>query len=291
MTSNSVLILGATGTVGRVLVRLLASQGLIVQAATRRPSEMRIAPHESIRAVPFDLEDSSTFGPALAGVGRVFLIARPGDVEPERTALPFISAMERQGVAHVVALTAMGIDRRPDLGLRKVEQALESSGMAFTLLRPNWFMQVFSRPPLVTQILEGHRIVIPAADARISYIDARDVAAVAAAALTDPQHRNRAYTLTGPEAIDHHEVAACIGEATGAAIEYRPSSEPETRILLEQAGFPPAWIERLLTFYRLVRAGFCAPVDTSVERILGRQACDFRHFARDYADLLSVHGG
>src|SRR5438132_8027723 len=130
--------------------------------------------------------------------------------------------MKRQGVRHVVNLTAMGVEMLEGMALRKVERYLEDSGIGFTHLRPNFFMQVFSGGPLLTDIRSTGAIHVPAADARISYIDARDIAAVAAAALSEAGHVGRAYNLTGGQALDHHEVVHAISESAGRAVRYVP---------------------------------------------------------------------
>src|ERR1700690_1501058 len=120
-----VLVLGATGKVGSAVLRRLENRGVQVKAATRFPEKI-VAAHPTTQWVHFDLEQSGTFAPALVNVGRVFLIARPGDDRPEDVAVPFIDALRHSGVEHVVNLTAMGTEMRPDFGLYAVEKALEA---------------------------------------------------------------------------------------------------------------------------------------------------------------------
>jgi uncharacterized protein YbjT (DUF2867 family) len=214
-------------------------------------------------------------------------MARPGDEHADRVALPLIDAMERSAVQHVVDLSAIGVELRPEFALRKVELRLEASAaagrMSYTHLRPNWFMQVFSGGPLLEQLRATRTIRIPAANAKLSWIDARDVAAVAAAVLTGMRHVGKAYTLTGDEALDHAEVAAILGSAIGATIHYESIDDDEARRVLGSAGLPPPWIERLVRFYALVRTGLGAPVSSAVREVLARPARTFQDFARDYA--------
>ncbi len=275
--SGKILVLGASGRVGGRLSTLLSGRGEQVRAATRRPSLMQG------EAVELDLERPETFAPALEGVDRAFLIARPGDEQADAVAIPLIEEMRRADVRRVVNLTAMGVERMEGSALRRIELALEASGIAFTHLRPNWFMQVFASPPLLPGILATGAIHLPAGDARISYIDARDIAEVAAAALMDPGHENRAYTLTGPEALDHHEVARAIGSASGRPVRYVPITEEAAREALAGSGLPPVNVERLVGFYRLVRQGLCAPVTEAVPEILGRPALSIERFASDHS--------
>jgi uncharacterized protein YbjT (DUF2867 family) len=282
MRPDSVLVIGSTGTVGSELVRRLLQQGQPVRGATRKPAEAarRFPAAEFVR---FDLERPETHAVALTGVQRVFLMARPGDEHSDRLAIPLIDAMKRHGVRHVVDLSAFGAETRDDFSLRKVEKHLEASGMAFTHLRPNWFMQVFASGSLLAGIRSHAALAIPAAGARISYIDVRDIAAVAAVVLTTDDHAGKAYTLTGPESLDHHEIASEISQAAGKSIRYMPLEEEDARRAILSAGLSPERAERLLGFYRLVRAGACAPVLPDVEHVLGRPPIAFRRFAVDYA--------
>lgn len=280
--TGSILVIGATGAVGSRVRAGLERRGEAVVAASRDPSQAAARADGPARWVALDLERPESFAPALVGVDRAFLIARPGDERADVFAAPLIDAMQRAGVRRVVDISAMGVEAQDDAALRKIEVRLERSGLEFVHLRPNFFMQVFCGGPLLPMLRRGE-IALPAADAKISYVDAEDIAAVAVAALCEPAHAGRAYTLTGPEALDHHEVAARLAEATGAAMRYTPQGEPATRELLAQAGMPPARVERLIGFYRLVRAGWCAPVSDAVASVLGRPARPFARFARDHA--------
>lgn len=281
--TEQVLVIGATGSVGSKLVAQLVRKGELVRAATRTPADALQHSNSAVEFVGFDFERPETFAAALDGVDRVFLIARPGDDHADRVALPLIDEMKRQGVRQVVNLSAMGVETRDDMALRKVERYLEASGIGFTHLRPNFFMQVFSAGPLLMGIRSTGEIQIPADDARLSYIDAQDIAAVAAAALTEQGHMGNAYTLTGAQAFDHYEIARAISHAAGKTIQYVPISEETARKAIEATGLSPERAERLIGFYRLVREGFCEPVSTDVQTVLGRPPVTFERFARDNA--------
>jgi uncharacterized protein YbjT (DUF2867 family) len=281
--SKLILVVGATGAVGSELVRQLCHEGERVRGATRAPDDAARAFGSAAEFVEFDFERPESFSPALAGVDRVFLMARPGDEHAEQFAVPLIDEMKRQGIRHVVNLSAYGTERQNDSALRKIEKHLEVSGMAFTHLRPNWFMQIFAAGPLLAGIRANATIAIPAAVARISYIDVRDIAAVAVAALTGKEHTNKAYTLTGPQSLDHAEIAHELSKTAGRTIRYLPVSEEDARKAILLSGLSSARTERILGFYRLVRAGACAPVTLDVEEVLGRPAISFERFATDFA--------
>jgi uncharacterized protein YbjT (DUF2867 family) len=282
--AGRVLVLGATGNVGSALVAALARRGEEVAAATRRPGDGGAESRAVIR-VKFDYDDPSTFAAALSGVDRVFLAVRPGDDEADRTAIPFIDAAKRAGVRRVVALTAMGVENLDGAALRIIERHLEQSGLAWTYLRPNFFMQIFAREPLVTGIRAAGVLCVPAGDAGVSFIDVRDIADVAAAALTASGHEGQAYMLTGPGALTHGEVAALLAGCTGRPIRYEPLDEDRARALLSGSGLPPARVERLLGFYRLVRSGWCSPVSPVVASVLGRPPRSMAAFVREHATV------
>ncbi|MDB4986598.1 MAG: azoB 1 [Myxococcaceae bacterium] len=274
---GKILITGATGTVGRKLVTALVRAGERMLAASRRPEQPE---SEGVEPVTLDFEQPQTFESALVDVDRVFLIARPGDEAADRVALPLIEAMERCGVSHVVNLSALGSDVAGHVpALRNIEQRLERSRMTHTHLRPNFFAQFFAVPPLSSVLKTANVLELPAANATIAFVDAGDVAEVARAALIDPVHRGRAYTLTGPRALDHAEVAAAIAHATGRALAYRAVDEFAFALTLRGFGLPPDRVERTLRFYRRVREGAASLVTDDVARILGRPARTFQQVA------------
>jgi uncharacterized protein YbjT (DUF2867 family) len=215
------------------------------------------------------------FRRALETVDRLFVSVRPGDEAADATAGPLVDEAVRRGVRHIVTLTAMGAERVPDNALRRIERQVEASGATWTHLRPNFFMQIFAVPPLVLQLRAIHSLRVPAADARLSFVDVRDVGAVAVVALLDGRHSGKAYTLTGGEAIDHGAVTHAISRATSQAFNYVPIGEEQARHLMAAGGLPPARVERLIGFYRLVRAGACAELSPNVAGVLGRPPIGF----------------
>ena len=281
--SAKILVLGSTGKTGSLLVKMLLEKGESVRAATRKPSESSSHLGAGSEVVEFDLQRPETFAPALIGVDRVLLIARPGDPRPHDTAIPFIDEAKKHGVRHIVNLTAMGVERVDDFPLRLVEKYLESSGIAWTHLRPNWFMQNFSTGSMLADIRATGALHLAAGDAKVSFIDVRDIAAVAAAAFTQTGHENKAYTLTGGESLDHHQAMSIVSQAAGKTIRYVPLSEEEASKILTAIGWPAVNIERMMMMFRMVRLGHCAPVSPDVENVLGRAPITFQQYAKENA--------
>jgi uncharacterized protein YbjT (DUF2867 family) len=279
-----ILVVGATGKVGRELVKLLNRNGKIFRVATRHPSMLTDAFGKFSDVAEFDYEDPRTFAPALAGIDKIFLMARPGDNRSDKVAAPFIDEAKKTGVRLIVNLTAMGVEKDDTFMLRVLERYIEDSGVPYTHLRPNWFMQNFNSPPMLTEIRATDKLHLPAADMTLSFIDVRDIAAVAYAALTDKTHEGKAYTLTGGEALSHFQVAEKLSRVSGKTITYVPISEEVARSGLARNGFPPDLIDRWTDFYRKIRQGFCSVVSSDVDLILGRPAITFDKYAVDYAE-------
>lgn len=273
--SEPYLILGATGTVGRRVLETMRSLGLAVKGASRRSG--------GADTVVFDLLDAATHAPALAGVSTVMLISRPGDEEADRHAKPFVEAMVKQGVGRVVVLSALGAEKREDFSLYKVEKLVERSGMSWTHVRPNFFMQMLALPPLSTEIATQGTLSLPLGDAKIAYVDADDVAAVLVRALLDPSLDSQGIDVNGPHSLGHNEVAAIIARQVAREVRYIPLEEAAARRLLAMRGLNPSHIERVLRFYALTRRGWCAPADTSVSSLLGRPLGSFEEFAAKQA--------
>jgi len=259
---EKVLVLGASGLVGSAVLQMLLAHGHDAIGASR---EVR-----GDGWVRFDLLDASTHGPALAGVGTAMLISRPGDEEAHVHAAPLIDAMVAAGVRRIVDLSALGAEKRPEFSTRRVECLVEASGLEWVHVRPNFFGQMLAQPPLSTEIARQRTLSLPLGKAKIAYVDAHDVAAVLHRALTDPDLAGRAIALSGPEAVDHDDVARRITACVGESVRYVDIPEAAARMLLCQRGFPAPHVERVLQFYALCRRGFCAAPDTEAARLLGR---------------------
>ena len=282
--SQRMLIIGATGRVGGELVRLLSEKGEAVRAATRNPSAASARFPRFSEAAEFDFNRPETFAPALKGIEKVFLIARPGDNHSDKVAMPFIDIAKKEGVRLIVNLTAMGVELDDSFMLRVLEKYIEESGIPYVHLRPNWFMQNFNSGPMLADIRSTGGLHLPASDAKLSFIDVRDIAAVALVALTEPRHAGNAYTLTGREALDHYEVVNILSRMAGKTIHYVPLTEEVACAALSKAGVAKDLIDRWTNFYQKVRRGLCASVTRDVESVLGRPTITFEQYAKDHAE-------
>lgn len=278
---GKVLVLGGTGKTGRRLVRSLADAGVPVRAASRRPG----ASEGGVEEIEFDWVRPETYGAALDGVESLYLVPPGSVVDPSEQVAAFVEEAVRAGVRRIVDLSALGVDASEEIGLRKVERVVMGSGLEWTVLRPNWFMQNFSESFLLPSTVEdGQVVVAPAGDGAVSFIDARDIAAVAAAALTeDGRHAGAEYVLTGGRALTFAEAASTIGKTTGGEVRYVEVEPEQMREGVVGAGVPGEYADMLLGLFEGIRAGWNEPVTGAVERVLGRPPIDFADFARENA--------
>jgi len=217
---KTILVTGASGSLGQAAVAALTARGFRVRAASRRPQPSSTPAVHNVR---FDYADSSTHQATLQGVDGLLLIATPLDVDAPAKLNPVIDLAKALGVGQVVLNSALGVDADENAPLRRIERHLMASGLNYTILRPNFFMENFTTGFLAPMVRAGE-IFLAAADARTSLISAQDIAAVAAEAFAGA-HQGREYNLTGPEALDHNEVARLISTQFGST---KPPGAPSS---------------------------------------------------------------
>jgi uncharacterized protein YbjT (DUF2867 family) len=280
---NKVLVVGATGLVGSEVVKALLERGVHVKAASRKGAELPGA-----EATIFDFDRRATVESALAEVDRVFLLTPSQSLtEAEEVVPPLVQRLGTAGVRKIVCMTGISADRA-GAPMNEIEASVKESGIAYTLLRPNWFNQNFAPGFYLESINRAGGLFLPVADAKTSFVDTRDIGAVAAVALTEDGHDGREYTLTGPEALDHSEVCAILSEAAGREIPYTPISDDDLRNSLRRTGLPDKAIEPMVRLYQITREGICAVVSDDVGSVLGRPPITFAQYAKDYAEFLKL---
>ena len=281
--AKTVLVTGATGTVGRDVAKLLSKKGVAVRAGVRDQAKARKQFGADIALATFDFEDAASFPGALKGVEKVFLLPplMPNQVEVVNA---FVDAAKRAGVRHIVKLSAIGADASPRYTFGKWhaenEQHIRGSGLAFTFLRPNSFMQNFMTyfPP------RDGTIYLPWGNGKASLVDTRDIAAVAAEALTSDGHEGKTYTLTGPAALGIAEVASILSEVAEREINYVDVAESVARDGMLQAGVPQWQVEPLLELHATNKQNRWTAVTADVEKVTGNPPIDFAQFARDHVE-------
>src|SRR5918997_1802812 len=245
-----ILVSGATGNNGTEILKRLATGDVQVRAMVRnldRASGIAL-PH--VEVVEGDFDRPETLLAALAGVERAFLLTNSSE-RAQAQQIAFIDAARQSGVAHVVKLSQFDADVNVPGRLQRyhavVEAALQASGLAYTLLRPNLYMQglLNFRSTIATQ----NAFYAAAGDAKVSVVDVRDIAEVAVAALTQPGHEGKSYELTGPQALTHAEMAETLSEALGRQVAFVDIPPEAMRDAVLGLGFPEWQADGLVEDY------------------------------------------
>jgi uncharacterized protein YbjT (DUF2867 family) len=287
-----ILVTGASGTTGSELVRLLSSRGLRVRALLRNPQKRLKLEAPEVTFVQGDLAQPETLQEAIAGVQKVFLLSSPDPEQVKMQGNLIRAAVKAGGVRHVVKMSALGASTDSPVPLGRwhaeTERELEASGLPFTHLRPHFFMQnLFLHAQTIA--LEG-QMRAPMGGAKISIVDARDVAEVAAAVLTGDGHEGMAYDITGPEALSFAQMAEKIGAAAGIDVRYVDVPLDEARQQMLDAGAPEWFADSMTELYRVFRAGHGASVTSVVQAATGRRPRSFDEFAREHSHKFRERG-
>jgi uncharacterized protein YbjT (DUF2867 family) len=285
----NILVTGATGTVGAHVVRELRKRGLTVSAFVRDRQKATQMLGTDVELAVGDFADRGSIERALQGVDRVFLACAntPGQIEYECAT---IDAARAAGVSQVVKLSGPGAAVDSALLFERwhgeIERHLLQSGVAYVLLRPSAYMT--NLLAYAETIKHTGKLFAPAGAAQITYVDPRDVAAVAAVALATDGHAGRTYHLTGPEAISYARIARDLSTATGRQIEYFNVPDEAARQAMIEAGLPSMVAEAIVAVFASQRAGSQARVTDAVRALTGRERRSFAEFARDYAAVFGA---
>ena len=276
---NTVLVTGATGSLGRAVVITLCAKGLKVKAAARNLAKAAFP--AGVEAVKFDYQDPGTFKAALKDVEGLFLLAPPLDPDAPAKLNPVIDKAKATGVKHIVFISAFGVDAVEQAPLRRIERHLMASGINYTILRPNFFMENFSTGFLAPMVKQGG-IYLAAGDGKTSFISVTDIAEAVASAFQKGLF-GKEYNLTGPEGLDHTTAAGILSKATGKTVTYHPLAEEAMLKGMRDNGLPESAVQYAGVLYGAVRAGYAAAVTEDAEIVTGRKPMTFDAFARQSA--------
>jgi len=284
--TGKVLVIGATGNTGPILVRALCEAQVDVRAFVRDEAKAQPLKELGAEIVKGDLDRPETIGPALEGVDKIYLLTWNGPTQAQQ-AENVIKAAQNAGKPHIVRHSMWGSEksRIAQQGAR-VEETLKSSGLPWTLLKPTFFMQ---------NLMMGAQTIISdgvfywdTGDGKLGMIDVRDIADSAFAVLTGSGHEGKSYILTGPEAISMQDAANIFTKVLGKQVTYVNVPHEAALQSLVSMGVPE-WIGRgygeLMEGFR---QGFASRVTNNVELLTGHPARSFEQFARDFAQIFAA---
>ena len=297
---STILVTGATGTVGSEVVKQLVSSSssssdnndIIIRAAFHSQNKADIFKQynnkKTVQIVNMDYNKSETIADALNHVDKLFLLNLPA---PNMAVYSNLVKEIRKygGINHIVKLSSMAAEEtgfETIIGRihREEEKIIEESGIPSTFLRPGSFMQNFVNF-LGQTIKTQNAFYLPAGDGKVSFVDARDIAAISVRALTNgnQQYIGKAYAITGQEAISYRQAAEILSKEIGRRISYVDIPEEDSRKGMKENGMDDWLIDAIMEFYSIIKAGRASQTTNVVEQITGRKPIPFTQFARDYA--------
>ncbi len=281
--SDKILIIGATGSVGFEVATRLDKLNEPVKIAVRDPEKAKSIKLKKVEFVQFDYHNPDTFSKAFKNVKKVLLVSPPSYLNIQSAVISAIDSAIASGVKLIVNISAISVESKLDKPMKEIEDHIRKSKIDNVFLRPNCYMQNF-KDLFRNLIIEDNQIAVPADDAKICFVDVRDVADVAVKALTDNKLKNNTYKLTGKRPLNMHVVAHLFSEELDREIEYNAISEQLFEKTLRSAGWPAGTIEGTLQLCSHVKSGETAETTTDIEKILGREPIRFEQFIKDYAD-------
>jgi uncharacterized protein YbjT (DUF2867 family) len=293
--AETILVTGATGTVGREVVKqLLSAKGerkeeedIIVKAAARSADDSTFRNLE-VQAIELEFNNRSTLSAALRGVDKLFLLT-PFQSNMVDLTSNLVNEAKNAEVKYIVKQSVLGADAEqaitPSRLHRQAEKVIEESGIPFTFLRPNFFMQNFVTFYSSFIKTQG-AFYVPAGDAKASFVDVRDIAAVAVQALSrngTANHMRKAYDITGGEAISYGQAAEILSKEIGKKVNYVNISDEDARKGMKDMGADEWTINSMIELFGITRAGYLSEISSAVEQVTGNKPIPFSQFVRDYA--------
>jgi uncharacterized protein YbjT (DUF2867 family) len=287
-----ILVIGGRSKIGSALIDELLAKDQQVRALVRATEKPDSFP-AGVEAVTGDLADPESLARAMAGIEDVFLLCGPSaqEVQLNRNA---IDAARESGVELLVRSSILGADpSSPTTFARdhgECDRYLAESGVPYALVRPNLFLQNVPENTIPALDEDGN-FYVNAADARISMVDTRDVASVAAALLTGAGHKGKAYDVTGPEALSYADVATKLSAVAGRKITYVDVPDAAVHDALSGFGLDGWLVEALVDLYRDYKRsgvdGYASEVTTTVQDLTGRSSRTLDALVEESRDALT----
>jgi uncharacterized protein YbjT (DUF2867 family) len=289
--TETILVTGATGTVGGEVVRQLASTDSTVNIKAAGHSLQKLEKNiedDRVKSTQIDFNEPETLRDALKSTDKVFLLT-PFQSDMLQYSSNMLEEIKNAGnIKHIVKLSVMGAEFEPGGRLHlQAEKMIVGSGVPYTFLRPNAFMQNFVN--FYSHIIKEKGILsVPAGDGKVSFVDARDIAAVAVQVLignNDGKYNSKTYDITGPEAISYNDAVNVLSEQLGKKISYVDVSKDDAIKAMKDIGLDEWLIDIILEGYNNLRKGYFSPVTAVVEEITGRKPISFNEFAKEHAEV------
>ncbi|MFC6171859.1 NmrA family NAD(P)-binding protein [Loigolactobacillus jiayinensis] len=281
---EKILVLGGTGNIGFPLITELAkSDNVTIIAGVHQPTTeaAKFQDFKNVTVSKFDFLDAGTFAGVLAGVDRVFFVRPPQLAKPKVDMFPFLDQVKASQVKHIVFVSLIGVEKNPMTPHHKIEQQILKLGIPHTFIRPSFFMQNLNTTHLV-DIRDHHTLFVPAGHSKTSFIDTRDIGAVAAKCLLSTEYINTELEITGEKALTYTEIAGIMSKILGTAIDYSQPSLLRFRKTMLKRGLKKEYVNVMVMLYLITQLGNANKTTTTLEQVLGRPATSFEQYVTDY---------
>lgn len=279
---DKILVIGGTGNIGLPLIKELIQKDCNVVAGVhnikRGKQELADIPVE-IRK--FDFLEPKTFGEALRDVSRVFFVRPPQLANPKEDMYPFLDYLKLKTIQQIVFVSLIGVEKNPLTPHHKIEKRIEQLSLPYTFIRPSFFMQNLNTTHQ-NDIKQNHDLFIPAGNSKTSFIDTRDIAAVAAECLTDERYLGQKLALTGEFALTYTEIAEIMTSVLEVPITYSRPSLLKFRKTMLARGTEKEYVNVMVMLYLITQLGNAKAVTPTVKAILGRDPISFKQYVKDY---------
>ena len=279
-TSGVILVTGATGNIGSGLVPALAGVGQAVRVVVRHESKAEPLKELGVEVVVGDLKSPETAEEAVAGVSKIYLLTANDETAADQASNVIVAA-SRVDSPHIVRHGAFGPESRIIATHAQTEAELKASGLPYTFINPTFFMQ--NTMMAAQSVASDGVIYMPFKDGKLGMIDLRDIVDVAFAVLTSDGHEGKSYTLTGPESISFHGVAAGLSAAVGKDVTYVSVPLEAAREALLATGMSEWTAEGHLELMDGFSEGWADLTTPDVSQVTGHPARSYAEFARDFA--------
>ena len=278
---TNILVTGATGNVGREVVKFLLNEDVTVFAADLNPEIVKIRFGDDVQFRKLDFYDSSTFESCLEGINRVFLMRPPQIGKVKKYMFPFIDLIKKKGIKHVVTLSI--VDAMPFVPHYKIEKYLQKQNITYTHIQAGYFMQNLSTTH--REVIQKEKdIFIPAGDGKISFTDVRDIAEVAATLLTKGTQKNRTLKITGNTAYDFYEVAEKMSSITKQPIKYSNPTGKEFKKKMLNYKFDKEMVRVMGFIYSGVKNHKSDKTYPDFKKLLKKDPISLDQYIEDYAE-------
>lgn len=288
--STCILLTGATGNVGSLLVKkLIDLENIKVRAAVRDLSKAREYQALGMEVVEMDMTKPDMVAAAFAGMQKAFILTPVVQNFDELTRILCDAATKAGTVQHLVKLSVGGASDKSLLDFSRQhyqsEKYVEATGIPYTFIRPTAFAQQLTGIFPWIYRCGDDSFYLPIGAAKVAWLDVRDIATVAAHTLTTPGHEGQVYNLTGTTAVSCPEIAAAISEATGKKMNYVDTPEDSYKRRMLEYGLDQHGAEQMSIIYRDMKDGWLAHVSEDFEKVMGRKGTPFSNFVQDYVDV------